>query len=233
MRKIKWFTTDIKIPIESILEKMLSCQFTQNVDEGFLIIRSNKNLVEGKFIEKLVITERFDNPFGYTEENKIVKYQITKFCLTDEKPIGLIVIDPPKSMRAFFGAIHKISGINSLISEITVDPLAWALSFENSFGKIKILNISSTGINIANNSLAKVSIAGEKDIRRDFIEFIGSRYCFNQLVKFSVFDLKNTNQKFAIELQKNAAIRISGEPYEDMLIPIKNGLIETYNLINK
>ncbi len=232
MRKTKWFITNIKIPIESIFSEMLSYQFTQNVDEGFLIARSSKNLIEGKFIEKLIITERFDNPFGYTEENRIVKYQITKFCLTDETPIGLIVTDPPRSMRAFFAAIHRILGISSLISEITIDPLLWALNFENSFGKIKILNISSTGINIANNSLAKVSVTGEKDIRNDFMEFIGSRYRFNQLVKFSVFH-KNTNKKYLIELQKNAVIRISGEPYEHMLIPIKDGLIDTYNLISK
>jgi hypothetical protein len=207
MTKYQWFYADWLIPMSTIRSMMLSYQFTEEGGEGFLLSRSGKTFVEGKFIRKNEYMIFQEMPLGGHEEIQKIDYSIASFRLSCDKETGLEIIDPPRTIRPFISKMSEMIGLGMVVSEHFIDPLLWAQEIEKRSDKVWVIEMQGSGIRVSNSSIAKFLIRGELDVREDWNSLVqGKQYSLNG-VKRKVKKKDVREESFMVELKSCGSAR--------------------------
>lgn len=224
MKKVRWFYSDWVIPLSEISSKMLSFQYNENRGIGYIISINNNKVISGKFIEKKVSLEIITDPFGVEKTNNKIFYNITNFTIKNEL-IGLEIITPPRTIKPFVNNLYKIIGFGFTIEEVNIKPLLWIKAIEKKHECI-VNTILASGIKEEKNGVAKISMSGIRDIRKEFYSFVKEKDHNIDCVKLSLI-LNNKINK--LELYKNASLKISLDNYDEIKNIVESSFLSTYN----
>ena len=220
MNSRKWFITEWPLSLKKLSADMLKNQYNNKLTSGFVLEKVAVKNITGKFITKRIIKENIEDPFGSITEVSRISYDVIKFTINKDK-LGLSIIDPPRSIKNFINILHEISGIGLSVSEVTIDPLIWLHSIENSIGKQDVTKIMASDINIHNKGLAKIEVVGKNDIRKEFTKFIQDKYHKVSSVKFN----DNKMKSGSIILRCNGSIKIEGAIPDEIIDTISTSLM--------
>ena len=210
MKTIRWLKVKWPLPLIEISKRLLSNQYDENVGRGFILYSSGKHRVAGKFVEKLTEPTLIVDPFGNETESHIITYYVSKFSF-DSSSVLMELESPPRSIRKLISELHSIVGLGMELSDVKVDPLVWLQKLEALHSPVLVRHISSSGITVPKNGLAKISVSGKKDIRDEFARLVGGKVRVIDLVKFSgVFNQCN----ILAETSKSGTIKYSGHVYD-------------------
>lgn len=220
MKKIRWLYAEWPLSITNISKKLLLNQYSEQKGEGFLLSSSGKKMIVGRYIEKSKEKSIITDPFGNEIESFITSYYVSKFSIFNT--VGLLQLnDPPRSLRKLLSELHNIFGLGLVLSDFNVDLLLWLENIEKLLVPVIVTNISASGIRIPQNGLAKIAVAGKKDIRNEFYKLIGKKSYRIDSLKL-VMNIKECN--ISVELLKSGAIRFSGHIYDGFIEDMRSCL---------
>jgi len=220
MKTIRWLKVKWPLPLIEVSKRLLSNQYDEDRGRGFILTSSGKHRVSGKFVEKITKPTIIVDPFGNETESQTIIYYVSRFSFNSLSEL-MELESPPRSIRKLISELHSVIGLGMELSDIKVDPLVWLQKLEALHSPVLVRHISSSGITVPKNGLAKISVSGKKDIRDEFARLIGKKTCVIDLVKFSgVF--KQCSIKS--EISKSGTIRYSGHVYDGFKEDIKECL---------
>jgi len=171
-----WFKIDPLPPKEfqRLCEAIARDQFTSLTTTGFIIDNTRKSSIEGRYIQKRVLTENFFDPFGNESKIERTNYIQTRFTLQNRTP-HLLVIDPPRGINSFITRLGEHCQGRAAIypPENETKKLIVALSSLSTAAKITAMLISD--IQLRGASVAKILIKGTDDIQKSLQDLIGNR----------------------------------------------------------
>jgi hypothetical protein len=229
MTKYQWFYADWIIPMSTIRSMMLSYQFTEEGGEGFLLSRSGKTFIEGKFIRKNEYLIFQEMPLGGQEEIQKIDYSIASFRVSCDKKIGLEIIDPPRTIRPFISKMSEMIGLGMVVSEYSIDPLLWVKEIEKRSDKVLVTEMQGSGVRISNSSIAKFLVRGELDVREDWESFIqGKKYSLNGIkIKIKKQDVRE--ESFIVELKGSGSARFFNDNHAVVYEIVRDGFVSLKN----
>jgi len=224
MQTVRWLKVKWPIPTSEVSKRLLSRRYNEVDGRGFLLSKSGKQRTTGKYIEKLVEPSLTIDPFGNETKTLITTYYVAKFSF--DKSSDLMELDsPPRSIRKLVSELHSIVGLGMEFTDITLDPLVWVEELEAlRRTRVIVRNISSSGISVPKNGLAKISVSGKRDIRDEFTKLVGKKKRVIDLVKFN-----GVLQKCSItaELTRSGSIKYSGQEYDSFKEDVKKCMKRT------
>ncbi|MES9898560.1 MAG: hypothetical protein ABW148_06005 [Sedimenticola sp.] len=220
MKTIRWLKVKWPLPLIDISKKLLANQYSESLGRGFILTSSEKKRISGKFVEKITERALTIDPFGNKIESYNTTYYVSKFLFDDSSEL-LELESPPRSIRKLASELHSIVGLGMELSDIKVDPLRWLHEIESSYSPVLVRHISSSGITVPKNGLARISVSGKKDIRNEFARLVGKRLRAIDLVKFCG-ELNQCN--ITAEITKSGSIKYSGHIYDSFKDDIRKCL---------
>jgi hypothetical protein len=220
MKKIRWLCADWPISISNISQQLLLNQYNEDKGKGFLLSSSGSNKVSGRYIEKIIDKSFVTDPFGNEQEFILTSYYIVQFHI-DISFNMLELTDPPRSLRKFISEMQCLLGLGLELSELNVDPFIWLLNIEKSLAPMTVTHISSTGIRVPDNGLAKISVSGKKDIREEFEKLVHGKSYVIETIK-SIGFINNCN--ISIEINKTGLAKLNGHIYDGLIKEIRSCL---------
>jgi len=220
MKTLRWLKVKWPLPLADLSRKLLSMQYDEELGRGFILSTSGRSQLAGKFVEK--ITQRIISvdPFGNEIEGYSTTYYVSKFY--SEANSNLLELEsPPRSIRKLASELHSIAGLGLELSDIKVDPLIWLSEIEKQYDAVLVNHISSSGITVPKNGLAKISVSGKKDIRKEFSDLVKEKPRVIDSVKFK----GSLNEcHISAELSKSGTIKFSGHIYDGFKSDIRKCL---------
>jgi len=220
MKTVRWLRVKWPLPLADLSKKLLSVQYDEEVGRGFILTTSGTKKISGKFVEKVTERTIIVDPFGNETETYNTTYYISKFSYEGSSEL-LELESPPRSIRKLASELHSIVGLGMELSDIKVDPLRWLKEIETTHNPVLVHHISSSGITVPKHGLAKISVAGKKDIRKEFSTLVKDKPRVIDVVKFSG-DLNECH--ISGELTKSASIKYRGHIYDGFINDIKKCL---------
>lgn len=181
-KRLRW----LKIPVisRSALAKVLASlradEFTEESTAGFIVERSTKDLIEAKFIEKIVRVERYQDPFGNQTEVEKVEYNQTRFLLSTDNEL-LEILDSPRKLGPTLNALSiHIPSIS--VSPLAIDVVAWLGSIEKSIESAEVHAAMIGNVALSNHVMAKIALKGMSGVIESAKMVLkGRRYSFSML----------------------------------------------------
>ena len=183
MMKAKWLYSKLPISLGELSQLMKKHQYSENFGSGFLLSTSTPTKLVGKYIEKVILKNVVEDPFGEISEVESISYYTCQFNWSSESSF-MYISEPPRSLRKFSNKLHSLTGLGLVLSELNVAPDRWLGLIEEEADKVKILQISAYGIRTSLNSTAKVSVSGTADVREAFAELISNKNYLTDSIKF-------------------------------------------------
>lgn len=220
MKTIRWLKVNWPLQLFEISKLLLSNQYGEEKGKGFVLFSSGKNKISGKYVEKIITPTIIVDPFGNETKSQEVTYYVSKFSFNSTSSL-MELESPPRSIRKLITELHSIVGLGMELSDIKVDPLVWLQELEALHSSVLVRHISSSGITVPKNGVAKISVSGKKDIRSEFDSLVGKKSCVIDVVKFSgIFEQCNINA----EVSKSGTIKYSGQIYDGFRENVKDCL---------
>lgn len=221
MRRIRWFNADWPVSLRALAAKMRANPFKEDSIEGFIVDRVRENLVEGRFIEKVSITETLSDPFGEERIIDRVFYRQLEFNLSTQFP-NIELWDAPRSTQAYISKLIEFSNFSVTISPISVDLIKWATLFESATkGKITIDSVQIAGLEIDRGVTARVVVTGDKDVRAALQRIAKNR---NYELEKLHMDLLSDNVLIPIQLANTAVVKLEDTFVDEFLPALKASL---------
>ncbi|SHF37980.1 hypothetical protein SAMN02745753_01839 [Marinomonas polaris DSM 16579] len=158
-------------------------QYSENSGSGFLLSTSTPTKLVGKYIEKVILKNVVEDPFGEIFEVESINYYTCQFNWNSESSF-MYISEPPRSLRKFSNKLHSLTGLGLVLSELNVAPERWLGLIEEEAEKVKILQISAYGIRASLNSTAKIVVSGKTDVREAFAELVSDKRYLTDSIKF-------------------------------------------------
>ncbi|MGI2159757.1 hypothetical protein [Shewanella baltica] len=183
MIKAKWLYSELPIPLGELSKLMKEHQYTESSGSGFLLTASTSTKLVGKYIEKVILKNVVEDPFGGISEVESINYYTCHFNWSAESSF-MYISEPPRSLRKFSNKLHGLTGLGLVLSELNVAPERWLGLIEEEADNLRILQISSYGIRTSLNSTAKITVSGTADVREAFAELVSDKRYLTDSIKF-------------------------------------------------
>lgn len=217
MKTLRWLKVKWPLPLAELSKKLLSVQYNEELGRGFILSTSGRSRLSGKFVEKNIQRTITIDPFGNEIEAYNTTYYVSKFYC-DAASNLLELESPPRSIRKLASELHSIAGLGLELSDIKVDPLAWLNEIEKKYDSVLVHHISSSGITVPKNGLAKISVSGKQDIRKEFSGLVKEKPRIIDSVKFKG---SHNECHISAELYKSGYIKYSGHIYDEFKVDIR------------
>jgi|GEM_PF-1951584 len=220
MKTIRWLKVKWPLQLVEISKLLLSNQYNEDKGRGFILSSSGKKLISGKYIEKIVEPTVIIDPFGNETKTQLITFYVSKFSFDSSSSL-MELESPPRSIRKLIVGLHSVIGLGMELSDIKVDPLDWLKEIEALQSPVLVRHISSSGITLSKNGIAKISVSGNKDIRDEFHKLVGTKTRAIDAVKFSgIFN----RCQIGAEVSKTGTIKYYGQIYDGFRNEIKECL---------
>lgn len=163
MRKVKWLKIESPFPMNSMAELLSGDSFSEEKGRGFLLSKVREDLLNGKFVEKILYEDKILSLYGEESVIERVEYKITEFSFhKDSYPIAVIT-NPPRTLKPFANSLVRNLGFGTSIEEIIIDPFKWIDEILKE-QLITIHQIDASQIKVAEYALAKMQITSSKNL---------------------------------------------------------------------
>ena len=220
MKTIRWLHTKWPSSFSNISKKLLSNQYSHRTGKGFLLTSSGSRNISGKYIEKSTVKSVILDPFGNETESINTTYYVSNFAFESSSSL-LALTTPPRSLRKFLSELHSLFGLGLELSDVSVDPMIWLNNIESLLSPVTVKHISASGIMVPKDGLAKISVSGKKDIRKEFRKLVGEKKHNIDSIKFN----GSINEcHLSGEISKTGTARISGNIYSGFIEEVRDCL---------
>lgn len=176
MIKTKWVEFSVRKNQGQIISAFSERQFSKTTPVGFDLLEIFPNRIYGKFIQEIIDTDEFVDPFGNEVKNVSRRYITIDFNIFSiaENKFLLRVDDPPRSLKTLISLMSETLGQEFSIKIISVDILKFLLFLSKNLNrpKISIKKVYLNDVKIKDLSLAKISVTSEFDAYQDICETI-------------------------------------------------------------
>jgi hypothetical protein len=139
--------------------------FTYDSLNGFIIERIRDELIEARFIEKLIYSEVTTDPFGNVDTFERVTYRSLDFTLFSSFP-HIELKDSQRSTKEFINKLLEVCNFSLAISPVSVNLLDWVESLKTGLGySICVDSLQISSLLLEEGVSAKVLLKGNKDVR--------------------------------------------------------------------
>lgn len=175
MNKVRWMKIESPIAIRTLCEKMLERQFSMDKNQGFILSKCSDNHCSGRYINKIVSTDKIEDPYGNVSEYERVRFNSINFSITDSPIVNFELLNYPRLIKPLFNALNEITDFNLTVDSGVVDLSLWLRKIREAHSDIKVNKLDFSGINIGDKAIAKMSIKSSQDIKDSDVDFIPSK----------------------------------------------------------
>ncbi|TGM74405.1 hypothetical protein EHR01_10620 [Leptospira mtsangambouensis] len=220
MVRIKWYQANWPYTMEVLKNKISKDKFSTGSNSGFLIDKYRKNLIEGRYIEKIEIKRITESPIGEISEFTEIYFQIVHFILSDEYP-QLEIHNSPRSLNQFLNKLQFFSDFKISVEPIEINLYKWTLQFEkNNLAKISINSIQISNFDSENQIHIKTTVNGNYDLKNRLKEYQRNKYSIDKI--HSIIEIENF--KISLNLQRNGSAQIIFNDKPELIQVFRNSL---------
>lgn len=212
MKIIRWFKINIPEAKKALLAELLLEQpYSDEFGEGFSINNISKNEISGSYIQSKTFIKEIISPIGTTESLTAIDYTKIDFRIKLNHPSLLEIYSKQRTLKPFVNALSNIIGFGFTIADININLNEFISTLEDDLGKLKIIKVVVSDINIQNKALGELTLTSEQELREviDNHITIGKKYNV-KYIKAIVLDDVFYNGSF--ELYRNSKLSISNLP---------------------
>jgi len=221
VRRIRWFAAKWPISLRTLAARMKANPFREDNLSGFIIDRVRDNFINGRYVEKVDYQETLTTPFGEQQIFDRTEYRQLEFNLSSTFP-HMEFWDAPRSTQGYVSKLTELNNFSVTITALSVDLLKWIASFQALIdAKITIESLQISGLELESDVSARVSIAGNKDVRE----------ALQRITKGKRFDLDRIQVKLpyenriaSLQLFNTGAVKLEDALLEDLLPALRQSL---------
>lgn len=173
--KQQWLILHHDSPVASSLAKY---GFARSQNLGFELIETTPNFVRARFIERIETIENMDNPFGESEQIKLIKYIYFDFSVTkisNEKSL-IKILKPPISLKSFASAL-----INSLEHSASIKKVSFniysvynSILTDENIDRITVPRATISQVPIGKRATSRIEVFSTENALAEFMEIYSS-----------------------------------------------------------
>ncbi len=172
--RTKWLKLTCQIGLEELGSKLLNAPFSKNEKCGFDVISITSATIDVRFIEEFNDNFSYQDPFGETVTNSIVRYTIQKLKIVNvsDKIFYLIVNNPSRSLKTLVAAFTNAIQVNFSIGLVRLEIPTFIRSIKSHFQirKIQVKKVKVVNVRFNDHSLARIEIVSASNALEDFLE---------------------------------------------------------------
>lgn len=165
MNRYQWYKASWPSPMPELAKRLKKFAFDEYQANGFILDRVRENYIEARYIEKLEITEVVKDPFGKEYIYNKVQFKEYLLRLSDDGPIGLELINPPRGLQGLISKLSQVSDFMLTITPLKIDLLKWISALDCTVQEnANIKSIEISGLDLGEGVSAKTLIKGTKNV---------------------------------------------------------------------
>ena len=166
--RIKWLSLEgiKKMPIDTLIARMSSAQYSSTKSAGFSLGTSGKSYINGEYIERFEYTETIENPLGGPPFNyKQTRFKRTQFSITNsDYPIELE--NPAANISELLNLLAEYLGYNVSITTPSVDVERWTTAVLSKLTGAIVDRMRISHIQMSDLANATAVVTGIEDVRQ-------------------------------------------------------------------
>jgi len=183
--KLLWYSCSRFAPIilEKLRQEFLRANFERGSINGFQLDQARPSWIEGKYFERINFVETVTDPFGNNIEISRVRFDVIDFRLSTNFP-ELQIKNSPKTLREIFGPssgkflgqVAKFTNFTLAIEWVDLELVDLIESLTTVAPSMEVRTLTVENLPLADGITGRMSISGERDVRRDAREYIRRKH---------------------------------------------------------
>jgi hypothetical protein len=161
----RWIQARWPIDMRTLAIRLSRFEYKSDAQTGFILDRARADVVEGRFVERVSVSERVINPFGVEEMFDRVEFRIAEFRAT-EGDHGLEVINPPRSTTMFLNHLSEACDDALALQAVDLNPLLWGSLISDQVGeRCEFRSLQLSKLSLSETVSAQIVLNGTSDVR--------------------------------------------------------------------
>ncbi|MFH1658557.1 MAG: hypothetical protein ABIG35_04510 [Pseudomonadota bacterium] len=168
--KVKWLSVAAPLNLAEISERLVGLKFHRGGSAGIELIDIRRDYLVARFVEEVIDTEVYTDPFGDKIVNEIRRYLSFTFNVYEGNGRFVFRVDnPPRSLKSFVGLLSDSFGLGFSISPLTIDILSFLdeLRVFLAVPHCVVRKIRIGNVRIEQSTLARVEATSTNDAYAD------------------------------------------------------------------
>lgn len=207
MIRHRWIQARWPIDMRTLAIRLSKREYKSDTQAGFILDRARADLIEGRFVERVAVSERVVSPFGVEELFDRVEFRIVEFRATDGDH-GLEVINPPRSTTMFLNHLSEACDDALALQAVDINPLVWGSLISDQVGdRCQFVSLQLSKLSLSETTSAQIVLNGTSDVRPYLDDLAGGRKFVVDKVKMEFGD----RRKIAIILGRQGSVSANHE----------------------
>lgn len=176
MAKNKWLRISTKFTLSEISSLLAGAEFRRGGSEGVDLTEVDDDFIKARFIEEILDTEIYINPFGEEIRYEIRRYSTVAFVVFPQggDRFLLRVDNPPRSIKNLVAFLSGLLGFGFSISPLSIEILPFIEGIKNRYQawKFRISKIRVGSLHLADSTIARIEVASKYDAYNDLAKSI-------------------------------------------------------------
>lgn len=216
MKRCRFLFADWPVSLADIAKHMQGAQYSDDGPTGFQLKRVRPAFIEASFYERHKVEEHMIDPLGKTTSYERTYFSEVSFTLATRYP-QIQLLDPPRGLRSFLNALTDMTGLETVVESLQVDPLRWAEAVRSEeLGPIRIDLIEVADLVLSAEISGRLIVAGAVDVRKALRVAVPSG---TYSVRKTALSFEFLGRRYSALLASDASLRCSRE-IPDELFPL-------------
>jgi len=199
----RWLTFSSRKSLEELGGAILLNKFPDMGNEGFTLYECNKNLIEAKYTEKVLINEKIIDQLGNITTIPLESFVHINFLIR-EKYGSLELYNPPRRLLGLINCIGKITNYETAISQPTINIPKFIKFLEKEEIRLLVKTIKCKNITLSNDTQAEMVIRSTSDVRND-----ADKYFHNYSVASATISITSISKLSKLTISRSGHIKLT------------------------
>jgi hypothetical protein len=195
------------IGFEILSDAVSSNRFNNKSTSGFIVDKKSNTFLESRFVEKLVMTDTFTDPFGNAYNQERIQFNELRFLLRTQRP-QLTVWNGNSAFKAFSGRLLELADFR-----LSIKPLIWQAldvveKFHSEFQTVVVYAAVPHSVNITPAIIVRLAFEGSEDVRKHVRSFLKLRKAKFSSLKFQ---FESESRTIKCEVKEGGTLALFGE----------------------
>jgi len=198
------------IGFDRLSDAVSANRFNNKSTSGFMVDKRSRNSLESRFVEKVVLTDTFTDPFGNPYSQQRIQFNELRFLLRLQRP-QLTVWNTNPAFKAFSGRLLELADFRLSISPLVWQPLDVVEKFHCEFQSVLVYAAVPHPVNITPAVVMRLAFEGSEDVRKHVRSFLKLRKAEFSGLKFQ-FEAESRTIKCEVKEGGTLALFGEGDP---------------------
>jgi hypothetical protein len=150
-------------------------QFSSDNQIGFILDKVRPETIEGKFVERVLYSEKIIDPLGGEQSIDRVEFKVTEF-ISMQHSFGLELINAPRSTTTFTNKLLEICDDSLSLQAISINPIEWGSNIGSQLGEpCTFTSVQLSKLALERSVSAQAVVTGGVDVRSFLGEITNGR----------------------------------------------------------